>query len=71
MLRADPGGQTVVILHWWARVADPGLRGAGLRELLAEPLDAGWINHYEPYEEVHRENLESVLAATDDGPATI
>jgi len=43
--------------------SEPRLRGASLRELIAEPLDAGWIHYYAPYEAVHRENLENVLAA--------
>jgi glyoxylase-like metal-dependent hydrolase (beta-lactamase superfamily II) len=30
-----------------------------LRELVAGPLAAGWINYYEPYESVHAENLRS------------
>lgn len=40
---------------------DEGLRATPLRELIAGPLDAEWIHYYEPYESVHRENLESVL----------
>ena len=42
---------------------DEGLRGQSLRELIAGPLRAGWVNYFEPYEEVHRSNLETVLAA--------
>jgi cyclase len=42
---------------------EPQLRSARLRELIAKPLDAGWIHYFAPYETVHRENLESVLAA--------
>ncbi|MBK5115365.1 MAG: MBL fold metallo-hydrolase [Thermoleophilia bacterium] len=41
--------------------AEPGLRTAGLRELIAEPLEAGWINYFAPYEAVHEENLATVL----------
>lgn len=41
----------------------PEMREASLRELIAGPLKAGWINYYPPYEEVHRENLQNVLAA--------
>jgi cyclase len=44
--------------------SEPQLRHAGLRELIAGPLDAGWIHYFAPYEAVHRENVESVLAAT-------
>jgi cyclase len=41
---------------------DPELRDLSLRELIAGPLEAGWIHYFEPYEAVHRENLETVLA---------
>ncbi len=37
------------------------LRGQDLRELIAGPLKMGWVNYFEPYEEVHRSNLETVL----------
>jgi glyoxylase-like metal-dependent hydrolase (beta-lactamase superfamily II) len=47
---------------------EPSLRDLSLRELIPEPFEAGWILYYAPYEEVHQENLESVLAATE-GPA--
>ena len=43
---------------------EPQLRSASLRELIAGPLDAGWIHYFAPYEAVHQENLASVLAAT-------
>jgi cyclase len=42
---------------------EPQLRSASLRELIAGPLDAGWVHYFAPYEAVHQENLESVLAA--------
>ena len=46
------------------RVArDPGLRTVALRELLAEPLEAGWITYFAPYEAVHRHNLQLVTDA--------
>jgi glyoxylase-like metal-dependent hydrolase (beta-lactamase superfamily II) len=41
---------------------DPELRDLPLRELIAGPLEAGWVHYFEPYEAVHRENLETVLA---------
>jgi glyoxylase-like metal-dependent hydrolase (beta-lactamase superfamily II) len=48
---------------------EPGLRDLNLRELIAEPIEAGWIHDYGPYEDVHRENLECVLTARQDqGP---
>jgi glyoxylase-like metal-dependent hydrolase (beta-lactamase superfamily II) len=43
---------------------EPQLRDAGLRELIAGPLDAGWIRYFAPYEAVHGENLSSVLGAS-------
>ena len=42
--------------------AEPDLRDAGLRELLTESLDAGWIRYFGPYEAVHRHNVEAVLS---------
>ena len=41
---------------------EPQLRSASLRDLIAGPLDAGWIRYFAPYEAVHRENVDSVLA---------
>ena len=41
---------------------DPKLRDLPLRELIAEPLEAGWVHYFEPYEAVHDENLTAVLA---------
>jgi cyclase len=38
------------------------LREVTLREFLKEPLDAGWIHYFGPYEEVHRQNVATVLA---------
>jgi len=43
--------------------AEPALRELPLRELLAPQIEAGDIRWFEPYERVHRENLESVLRA--------
>jgi cyclase len=39
------------------------LRRAPLRQLIAGPLDAGWIHYFAPYEGVHLENLDRVQAA--------
>ncbi len=39
------------------------LREQTLRELIAGPLRAGWVNYYAPYEDVHRENLKKVLGS--------
>jgi cyclase len=46
---------------------EPQLREIGLRELIAEPLDAGWISYYAPYEDVHQRNLELVADARRRG----
>ena len=40
--------------------SEPQLCSAGLAELVAEPLQAGWITYFAPYEAVHRENLDAV-----------
>jgi glyoxylase-like metal-dependent hydrolase (beta-lactamase superfamily II) len=44
---------------------EPELGELSLREVVAEPLAAGWINYFEPYEEVHRENVATVLASAE------
>ena len=41
--------------------AQPDLAGAELRELIAGPLDAGWITYHPGYEAVHAENVKTVL----------
>jgi glyoxylase-like metal-dependent hydrolase (beta-lactamase superfamily II) len=41
---------------------EPPLREVPLSELMEESLRAGWIRYFPPYEEVHRENLATVLA---------
>jgi cyclase len=39
------------------------VRDAPLAELVADSLDAGWITYFEPYETVHRANVEAVTPA--------
>jgi glyoxylase-like metal-dependent hydrolase (beta-lactamase superfamily II) len=41
---------------------DPALRGAPMRDIVAGPLQAGWINYFAPYETVHRRNVDMVLS---------
>ncbi len=41
------------------------LRDAPLREVIAGPLQAGWINYFAPYEDVHRRNVDMTLAPHD------
>jgi len=41
--------------------SEPELREAPLRELIADPLVAGTLTYFEPYERVHRQNVEAVL----------
>jgi cyclase len=41
---------------------DPSLRETPLCDLVADSVEAGWINYFPPYDAVHRENLETVLA---------
>jgi cyclase len=42
---------------------EPELREAPLRELIADSLAAGQLVYFEPYEAVHRQNVETVLTA--------
>jgi cyclase len=44
-------------------VHDPLLRAKDLSEIINGPLEAGWVNLFEPYEAIHRQNVETVLAA--------
>jgi cyclase len=44
-------------------VAEPELRDQDLRHIIAGPLEAGWVNYFEPYETVHKANVEMVLKA--------
>jgi glyoxylase-like metal-dependent hydrolase (beta-lactamase superfamily II) len=41
---------------------EPHLRDAPLRELIAEPLAAGWVIWFEAYEPLHRQNVAAVLS---------
>jgi glyoxylase-like metal-dependent hydrolase (beta-lactamase superfamily II) len=41
---------------------DAGLRETPLRELIQGPLNTGWLTYFEPYENVHRDNLTKVCA---------
>ena len=41
---------------------EPGLRSADLRTLIAGSLEAGWIRYFDPYEEVHRHNVATVMS---------
>ena len=51
-----------------SRLADePELEATPLRELVAGPLAEGWITWFEPYEAVHRENVELVLGRAKPG----
>jgi glyoxylase-like metal-dependent hydrolase (beta-lactamase superfamily II) len=43
-------------------VAEPALRDAPLRELIADSLGAGWLVWFDAYEAVHRENVATVLS---------
>ena len=42
---------------------EPALRDLPLRDLIKGPIDSGWVTYFEPYEQVHRENLETVVSA--------
>lgn len=41
---------------------EPELRETPLREVMAAAIDAGDVVYFEPYEEIHRENVATVLA---------
>jgi cyclase len=42
---------------------DAELREMPLKELIQGPINNGWVTYFEPYEQVHRENLETVCSA--------
>jgi cyclase len=44
-------------------VHEPELRDKPLRDIITGPLEAGWVNLFEPYEAIHRQNIDVVLAA--------
>ena len=44
-------------------VSEPELRAKPLRDIINGPLEAGWVNLFEPYEAIHRQNIDVVLAA--------
>lgn len=48
-------------------VAEPELREKPLRDLISGPLERGWVNFFEPYEDVHRNNLALVLKRLSNG----
>ena len=48
-------------------VAEPELRENPLRDLISGPLERGWVNFFEPYEDVHRNNLALVLKRLSNG----
>jgi cyclase len=45
---------------------DEAMRAAPLREVIAGPLQAGWLSYFEPYEAIHAKNLAAVLGAVSD-----
>jgi glyoxylase-like metal-dependent hydrolase (beta-lactamase superfamily II) len=44
---------------------EPSLKDTALRDLIAGPLDAGWISYFPRYEEAHQDNLRSVVGDSD------
>ena len=50
--------------------AEPELAQAPLRELIARPLEAGWVHWFEPYEAVHRENLALLQQFVNESPGS-
>jgi len=45
-------------------IGEPELRGQALAPLIAGPLQAKWVNYFAPYEDVHRNNVRKVVAAS-------
>lgn len=43
---------------------EPELREMALRDVIAGPLEAGWVTYFAPYEDVHRKNVEMVVGGT-------
>jgi cyclase len=41
---------------------EPSLQDATLRDLIAAPLEADWIQYFAPYEAVHRHNVARVIS---------
>lgn len=50
-------------------VTDAELREAPLKEVIAGPLQAGWVSYFPPYEAIHRGNIETVMRALGTGKA--
>ena len=48
---------------------DAELRELPLKEVIAGPLQAGWVSYFQPYEAIHRGNIETVLKALETGRA--
>lgn len=42
--------------------AEPDLRELPLSQLMQGPIGNGWVTYFEPYEGVHKENLETVIS---------
>jgi cyclase len=42
---------------------DAAMRETPLRDIIAGPLQAGWLSYFEPYEAIHARNVEAVLGA--------
>jgi glyoxylase-like metal-dependent hydrolase (beta-lactamase superfamily II) len=53
------------------RAHDADYLGRPLADYLKAELDQGWVQYYEPYEEVHRENLKKVQACYQDKPRPV
>ena len=44
---------------------DETLRKIQLKELISGPLKMGWVNYFQPYEEVHTQNLQRVVSVSN------
>lgn len=48
-------------------VTETEMREKSLKELIAGPLERGWINYFEPYETVHKDNLALAVKRLSHG----
>jgi cyclase len=48
-------------------VIEPELREKTLADIIAGPLERGWVNFFAPYDKVHADNLALVLQRRSDG----
>jgi hypothetical protein len=50
------------------RAKEPGYLESPLEAYIADPVRRGWISLYEPYRDVHKDNLKAVHEYYKDKP---